>query len=1163
MPPGIQAPASFQKPNTLVANANYENDNHNKHHTMTQASKAEAMGNGHGILKSHKSPHNAEPSSSKAVVAPPPKFPILFRPLGSRAWEKSRRHDEEDTVPKREELDAQLRPEDEGLVPLNAVAGRVVHYAWQLFANQIEINSSLSPLQRRKRIYDDVHEARKQLIKLLVLTKWSQVAPELQVARSLIAFINDHFAQTDAAVASISETRGILSNARLRNYDLATAIEVLSSGGPQRVPRHLQDMIRSNRPYTDTEALDLVDELSETIRLKLASDEVMALPMMTYTIADGRACFSAKHLFEADLTLSGASPQDRWWLLRVRFNFNITGLGVDRFPCQPKGTQRLHLLALADAELAPISIAAANDSSVEEALETDQPSMFLESKSNHRKDAPLVRLYNLLQSQSLHYRLDILHWQATQLTSLSWGSRLSVHMDADRTLRILYWQNARSSVHSKWNPVGSAEIHISVQNVRCDHGAFPIIAGLFEQNDDRGHRPQRLSLRVDWVLNRTALLFIPNKNVQVDHQAIDAEALLRTVTKRHAEAAVRAFQERIEKSTLGSTVIVQSMQHTDGKTENLLCITLHDSLKVDLLVDAISGQVRLQESKNEAKKFPIAFTELAQSLRYKHIQSASSRLNEEPHNVVGILQRLRTQSLLDNLEQQSRLSGLACVTSMPLRQLDYAQLRATPGSVLFISIPQCATYYLAIHFAEDSIRTSIICVGTFLEEMTTSMRIVSLTRLDWRKALEQTIRPTLLGKRKREQQAESDHDAFTLTETDLSNLHSYSIALIHYQKIEQQLRERSVNCFFMRSTPSLESHSVQKVQSKIPSLCLRTESVLRASQKDILARNIVLQLRDWQDPLQCRVEFLLRLYLPNITIAPTKIVNGMDEIHFSTDGLLIFAIASVDNCLDRLLMLWGCVEKVLDLVIILSSRPTPAGSQAYKLESFDLMHVRFSYGQNLLARVGWIQDVSRQRGGYFSLEFGTEDGNVNPHAVMRDALQQELNRGFYSHRTFWHQFLALLHATLPVAKVIYKLPEQSLENADLPDMEVKSAFWVRLTFLERHALDVRLVRKNRILLHDAAALPSGLEGQKPTEVIREDEFSLRVVDHTKLESEKHLRNPQQRPIPKFEETATSLALSQANPLVFPNGLVCSWDFVSSEKLIAQSIDLISKSLNST
>ena len=66
-------------------------------------------------------------------------FSICFRTSRRRAWEKSRKIEDVDLVRNKEELHAQLRPEEEGLVPLNAIAGRVVLYGWQLFANQVEM----------------------------------------------------------------------------------------------------------------------------------------------------------------------------------------------------------------------------------------------------------------------------------------------------------------------------------------------------------------------------------------------------------------------------------------------------------------------------------------------------------------------------------------------------------------------------------------------------------------------------------------------------------------------------------------------------------------------------------------------------------------------------------------------------------------------------------------------------------------------------------------------------------------------------------------------------------------------------------------------------------------------------------------------------------------
>jgi hypothetical protein len=66
-------------------------------------------------------------------------FATCFKSGRMRAWEKSRRIEGSDFTLTKEVLNEQLRPEEEGLVPLNAIAGRVVLYGWQLFANQVEM----------------------------------------------------------------------------------------------------------------------------------------------------------------------------------------------------------------------------------------------------------------------------------------------------------------------------------------------------------------------------------------------------------------------------------------------------------------------------------------------------------------------------------------------------------------------------------------------------------------------------------------------------------------------------------------------------------------------------------------------------------------------------------------------------------------------------------------------------------------------------------------------------------------------------------------------------------------------------------------------------------------------------------------------------------------
>lgn len=1233
---------------------------------------APASPNGHsGAGPSYRIDEPASAIPSKTSLSQPnlgnslSQFRALFLPVGSRAWQKSRKvdaeHAAEDHLPDRQELDAQVRPEEEGLVPLSAIAGRIVHYAWQLFANQAEINSSITPLDRRKRIYDDAHEARKQLIKLLVLVRWSQAAPELRVARNLIAFINDHFVQTDAAVAAIAETRDVLNNARLRDYDLSTAVEILSQGEPQAILPSIRDTILAHKPFSDDEALRLVDELDGVLRLRLASRDILPMLMSSYTIRDGRACFVLPGLFEADLTLSGDRSDDRWWLLRVKFDFRITGQGADRFPRQPRSSLRQHLLALADNELAPRSDAAAlsGRGALVEADEAIDSLDFdggpearpdnITDRLTRRRDAPLVRLFNLLQSQSLHYRLNILHWQALQLSKLGWSGRLAVSLEGPRGLHLRYWQDSqqRHAAH-QWDPTSSGLVRIYVEDRVQATGTSAILSNILEAEErDRGEKVQEQRLTAVWELDTVASDFVGSTHVYVDYKALDAEALLRGITARHANAAICAFEAKLRASSLGVS-LEACPPSTSDRGQHVLRIKLHATIEVDLTVEDISGQLRLQEAANsweyDSGAVPsLAFADLTATVRFRRIQAASRRLNDEPQHIVSILQRLRCQMLLHILEQQCRLAGLGCTTSLPIRQADYAQMGATQASVLFIAIPQCTSFYLALQIGHQGLRVYIICVGTFLDDNITTMRIVGLTRLDWQRALALASRTRLLGKRRRDSDKDNGkkalqvpEDTHTMSEEELRTLHSYSVALICYQKIEQQTRQRGIECFFAPpSTRAWKFSQIQRLEARssddevdcaaaiVPVLCLRSTSVLGNSQSRMMARNITLRLLHWNEPARCRVVFCLKIALqPDAQVASERIEDGFDEVMYDAESRrLLFTIADVNNCLDRVLMLWRRIEKVLGLVKVLALRPKPAEGTAYTLDSFDLMHVRFAYDDDLLARVGWVQQLTATgREGFYTLEFGCPDKrrSRNPHALLRDMLQFELNRVHYLRPSFWPRFIMLLEATLPLAKAIADLPAMSEEDAECPEVQVMSAFWLRLTFLERFALDIRLVRGNRVLLSDGgqsssrrivasksdnqqetadatAILTSPANEKKPDE----DEFTIDTLVRDEVWQSTALGSGASsgvaagvgdgpsidtpyaalhlQPIPTFGSIAVALAQMDvwkhdgvaaksmplaAAQLAFSNAVLVPWEARGVETLVRQAIERVQRALAS-
>ena len=208
---------------------------------------------------------------------------------------------------------------------------------------------------------------RKQFIKLLVLVKWSRDVNDLQRARNIISLLVEQQWQHEDVFAGLTDVRKILPNARMRNADLPTAIDVLRTGTYRRLPASIKDNVVPPKPFSDQEALDIVTKLQDALRLRMACREIIPTPMSRYHIQDGKVHFHVPGLFEADLTASGndsATVVDgqeprlaRWWLLDLKFDVRVTGANSEKtiklFPRKPRKEFRERLRIWGDRELEP------------------------------------------------------------------------------------------------------------------------------------------------------------------------------------------------------------------------------------------------------------------------------------------------------------------------------------------------------------------------------------------------------------------------------------------------------------------------------------------------------------------------------------------------------------------------------------------------------------------------------------------------------------------------------------------------------------------------------------------------------------------------------------------------------------------------------------------
>lgn len=180
------------------------------------------------------------------------------------------------------------------LVPLQFVIQRTIA---QVF-NELQVLSQVSPglddYDRKKRVIDFVIQSRRQLIKLLVLVKWSSNSISVHKIMSIVGFLQRQNSQFERTVNILRSSKENFHSARMRNYDLPTALQVLTTGYPT-LPGRLIEEFESKPKLTDSEVIKIMKDLNDLIRYRLASHEVLPKEFRSYRICSSNRSASYFH----------------------------------------------------------------------------------------------------------------------------------------------------------------------------------------------------------------------------------------------------------------------------------------------------------------------------------------------------------------------------------------------------------------------------------------------------------------------------------------------------------------------------------------------------------------------------------------------------------------------------------------------------------------------------------------------------------------------------------------------------------------------------------------------------------------------------------------------------------------------------------------------------
>ncbi|XP_065056096.1 mediator of RNA polymerase II transcription subunit 14-like [Rhopilema esculentum] len=294
----------------------------------------------------------------------------------------------------------------------------LVDMALQKAYHELTLLSELLPrksdIGRKIEIIQFATNTRQQFVRLLALVKWAASAEKVDKCQEVSASLdqqNMFFINTADTLARMA--RETLANARLPNFSLPTAVDVLTTGTFNRLPRCIKEKIVAADSITLADKKKTLNRLNEVIRNRLAVSKIPT-QFSSLVINEGRVTLIVKDEFEATLTLMGDQQSIPWRLLKIEFLIKDFETGDGKPLVHNLQIQYIHQL--------------------------------LQSRLMAGTD-PFLDVYDCLHYFTMSLQLEVLHTQAIRLINEKWGDLVKVEeYITGQKLVISYWRSAQSQV---------------------------------------------------------------------------------------------------------------------------------------------------------------------------------------------------------------------------------------------------------------------------------------------------------------------------------------------------------------------------------------------------------------------------------------------------------------------------------------------------------------------------------------------------------------------------------------------------------------------------------------------------------------------------------------------------------------------------------------------
>ncbi|OXU18250.1 hypothetical protein TSAR_004954 [Trichomalopsis sarcophagae] len=290
--------------------------------------------------------------------------------------------------------------------------GLLIDFIIQRTYHELTVLAELLPrktdMERKIEIYNFSARTRQLFVRLLALVKWASSATKVEKSAHIMAFLDKHsllFVDTADILARMA--RETLVHARLPNFHLPAAVEVLTTGSYNRLPACIREKIVPPDPITLSEKRSTLQRLNQVIQHRLVTGNLMP-QMKDLEIDAGRVTFRVEQEFSVSLTVMGDGPNLPWRLLDLEILVSDRETGDGKSLVHPLQTQYVHQV--------------------------------VQARLSESSD-PLAEVYHILHYFCQSLQLEVLYSQTLRLIR----DRLDDHIRIDKyisgeCLTISYWK---------------------------------------------------------------------------------------------------------------------------------------------------------------------------------------------------------------------------------------------------------------------------------------------------------------------------------------------------------------------------------------------------------------------------------------------------------------------------------------------------------------------------------------------------------------------------------------------------------------------------------------------------------------------------------------------------------------------------------------------------